>query len=146
MVPAKLVKKINRGEFVDMAELLKDIIEVERKQPASEGEFSEGHIGQAIFRREIPDFMSWPQCFSLYTAVVSSKFPDKARELWAYQATIINEFQWCAGGGWRLYDTAFRQHISSLESTDSSKSNQGLYSTKFLVYGGGGEQFCQSYM
>ena len=145
VVPAKLVKKITRGEFVDMAELLKDNIEAERRRLALEGEFSQGHIGQAMCRREVPDLMSWLQCFSLYAAVVASKFPDKARELWAYQATMISEFRRCGGGGWRLYDAAFRQHISSLESADFSKINQGLYSTTFLAYGGKG-QFCQSCM
>ena len=87
-------------------------------------------------RREVPDLMSWLQCFSSYAVVVSSKFPDKARELWAYQATMISEFWRCEGGGWRHYGTAFRQHISSLESSDFSKINQGLYSTMFLAYGG----------
>ena len=44
-----------------------------------------------------------------------------------------------------IINTAFHQHISSLESSDFSKINQGLYSTTFLVYGGKG-QFCQSCM
>lgn len=35
VVPAKLVKKVVTGDFVDMAELLKDNIEVERRQGAS---------------------------------------------------------------------------------------------------------------
>lgn len=34
-------------------------------------------------RRELPDFTSWLQCFSLYAAVVESQ--------WAYQATLIAE-------------------------------------------------------
>ena len=42
------MKMITSGEFLDMAELLKDNIEVERRWLASEGEFSQGHIGQAM--------------------------------------------------------------------------------------------------
>ena len=34
VVPAKLVRRIRRGEFVDMAELLKDNMEVERRRAA----------------------------------------------------------------------------------------------------------------
>ena len=42
-----------------------------------------------------------------------------------------------------LYDSAFRQHMSSLESTDFIRINQGLYSTMVLAYRGKG-QFCQN--
>ena len=145
IVPAKLVKKILKGEFVDMAELLKDNMEAERRRCSSEAESTQGHMGQTPCRREVPDLMSWLQCFSSYAAVVCSKYPEKAREMWAYQATMISEFRRCGGRGWRLYDTAFRQHAASLESTDFSKINQGLYTTTFLSYGGKG-QFCQSCM
>ena len=54
VVPAKLVKKITRGEFVDIAQLLKANIEAERRRLVSEGESSQGHIGQAMCRREVP--------------------------------------------------------------------------------------------
>ena len=138
VLPTKLVKKITRGDFVDMAELIKDNIEAERRRLASEGELSQVLIGQAICRREAPDLISWLQCFSSYAAVVCSKFPDTARELWTYQATMISEFWWCGGGGWRLSATIFCQHISLMESTDFNKINQGLYTTMFLAYGGKG--------
>lgn len=145
IVPAKLVKKILKGEFVDMAELLKDNMEAERRRCSTEAESMQGHIGQSSGRREVPDLMSWLQCFSSYAAVVCSKYPEKAREMWAYQATMISEFRRCGGRGWRLYDSAFRQHATSLETTDFSRINQGLYTTTFLAYGGKG-QFCQSCM
>ena len=89
--------------------------------------------------------MSRLQCFRVYATLICSKYPEKARELWAYQATMISDFGRSRGEGWWLYNTAFRQHISSLESTDFSKINQGLYSTTFLAHGGKG-QFCQSCM
>ena len=145
IVPAKLVKRILKGEFVDMAEFLKDNMEVERRRCSVEVDPLQGHIGQTSGRREVPDLMSWLQCFSSYAAVVCSKYPEKAREMWAYQAMMISEFRRCGGRGWRLYDTAFRQHATSLESTDFSRINQGLYATTFLAYGGKG-QFCQSCM
>ena len=145
VVPAKLVKKILKGEFVDMAELLKDNMEAERRRYSAEGEFGQNGIGQRGSRREVPDILSWVQCYSMYAAVICNKYPEKARELWAYQATLIGEHRRCGGRGWLLYDSAFRQHVSSLESTDFSRINQGLYSTTFLAYRGKG-QFCQNCM
>ena len=54
---------------------------------------------------------------------------------------MIAEHRKCGGRGWLLYDCAFCQQISSLESADFSKVNQSLYTTTFLAYGGRG-QFC----
>ena len=139
VVPAKLVKRILRGEYVDMAELLKDNMEVERRRTVAEAEEGRARIN----RREVPDMLSWLQCFSLYAAVVGSKFPEKFQDLWAYQATIIAEHRRCDGRGWRLYDAGFRQQIVSIESAEFGKLNQALYATTFLAYGSIG-QFCGS--
>ena len=131
-MPAKMVKRILKGEFIDMAEFLKDNAEAERRRATV------GESGQAVrgSRREIPDFESWLQCFSAYAAVICSRYPDKARELWAYQSFMIAEHRKCKGRGWLIYDSAFRQQITSLERVDFSKVNQSLYSTTFLAYGG----------
>ena len=137
VVPGRLVKKILRGEFVDMTELLKDNIEAERRRLAA----GDNTHGQRPSRREMPDFESWLQSFSAYAAVICSRYPHKGKELWAYQATMIAEHRKCGGRGWLLYDTAFRQQITSLEATDFSRINQSLYSTTFLAYRGRG-QFC----
>ena len=48
-------------------------------------------------RREVPDVLSWLHSFSLYAAVICSKFPHKARELWVYQALMIADHCWCGG-------------------------------------------------
>ena len=136
VVPAKLVKKILRGGFVDMADLLK---EAERRRYSQEQERGHASCGLTpYYRREIPDMLSWLHCFSLYTAVITSKYPHKARELWAYQATMVAEQRRCGGRGWLLYDAGFRQQLSSVEAADFSKINQSLYTATFLSYGGRG--------
>ena len=145
VVPAKLVKRIQKAEYVDMAELLKDNMEAERRRMLSDSAFPQSHLTNRPVRREIPDMLSWLQCFSLYAAVVASKYPEKARELWAYQATLIGEARRCGGRGWLLYDSAFRQQITSFDAVDFSKINQSLYSTTFLAYGAGAK-FCPECM
>ena len=91
VVPAKLVKRILKAEYIDMAELLKDNMEVERRRMLNDGGFPQSHFSGRPTRREVPDLLSWLQCFSLYAAVVTSKFPEKRNEHWAYQATLIGE-------------------------------------------------------
>ena len=138
VVPAKLVRRILRAEYVDMAELLKDNMEAERRRMQAEG--GTMHYQGRPSRREIPDIISWVQCFGLYAAVVTSRYPQKMKELLAYQTTIVSEARRLGGRGWLLYDSQFRQQMSSFESVDFSKINQSLYATTFLAYGGGGKQ------
>ena len=145
VVPVKLVKRIQKAEYVDMAELLKDNMEAERRRMLSDSAFPPTHFTNRPVRREIPDMLSWLQCFSLYAAVVASKYPEKAKELWAYQATLIGEARHCGGRGWLLYDSAFRQQITSFDAVDFSKINPSLYSTTFLAYGAGAK-FCPECM
>ncbi len=135
VVPAKLVKRILKGDYVDMAELLKDNMEVERRRAQVEGDGSQGQLMHRGNRREIPDMLSWLQCFSLYAAVVGSRYPEKSQDLLAYQALMIGEHRRCGGRGWLLYDAAFRQQITSLEAVRFAHLNQSLYATTFLAYG-----------
>ena len=146
VVPAKLVRRILKAEYVDMAELLKDNMEAERRRWRAEGGQPQGHFTQRTPRREIPDVLSWLQCFNLYAAVVTSEHPEKTRELLAYQALMISEARRCGGRGWLLYDAAFRQQIRSFDSVDFAKVNQSLYSTTFLAYGGGRAKLCPDCM
>ncbi len=141
VVPAKLVRRILRAEYVDMAELLKDNMEAERRRWQQEGASSQGPFMGRVTRREIPDVLSWLQCFTTYAAVVTARYPEKTRELLAYQAMIISEARRCGGRGWLLYDAAFRQQIRSFETVDFSRINQSLYSTTFLAYGSGRTRF-----
>ena len=115
---------------MDMAELLRDNMEVERRKAAGEGESSQGR------RREVPDILSWLQCFSLYAAVLGAHFPVKSKDLLAYQALMISEHRMCGGRAWILYDSAFRQQISDIREADFSRLNQSLYLTTFVAYGG----------
>lgn len=64
VAPTKLVKRIVRGEFVDMAKLLKHNMEADRMHSLAEGETSKAHIMQRANRREIPDLLSLLQCFT----------------------------------------------------------------------------------
>lgn len=134
VVPAKLVRR-----YIDMAELLKDNIEVERRRMQAGGGGMQHFQGRPS-RREIPDIISWVQCFGLYAAVVTSRHPEKTRELLAYQTMIVSEARRLGGRGWLLYDTQFRQQITSFDAVDFSGINQSLYATTFLAYGGGGRQ------
>ena len=58
-----------------------------------------------------------------FAGVVISRHPDKAKELYAYQALMIYEARCNSGKSRALYDSFFRQQIISLSDTDFGKMN-----------------------
>ena len=128
-VPVKLVTKIQRGgggDYVDMAELLRDNMEMEHRQPSD----AQG-IGRQG-RREMPDILSWITCFGMYVSVLCDKYPDKVRQMFAYQTIMVREARRCGGKGWLAYDMMFRQQAANNPKVDWSVINNSLYSTTFL--------------
>ena len=133
-IPYKIVKKITNGEFVDMAELLRDNIEAERRASVVEGQNPPKAAHTA--RREIPDLLSWVQCFGTFIAIMASVYPGKVRQLLAYQTLIIREGRRLGGNGWRSYNTMFRQQAALDPAVDWSKINSTLYAVSFVAQPG----------
>ena len=105
-VPYKLAEKILRGEFVDIAELLRDNLEAQRRAATA----THSTPASAPWsRRGVPDLLSWVQCFGTYMAAVVTKYPHRMKELLAYQTLIVREARRCGGRGWLAYDSFFRQ-------------------------------------
>lgn len=136
-VPAKLVAKILRGDFVDMAELLRDNLEADRR-----GSLCDTSEPSAVTpkhpRREVPDLLSWVQCFGTYMGVIASQYPDRVKPLLAYQTLIVREARRCGGRGWQSYDSMFRQQVAGRPDADWSKLNSTLYAVTFLAQAGTG--------
>ena len=140
-VPAKLVAKIRKGDFVDMADLLRDNIEASRRQADSEQHRCGGEGKKA--RWEIPDFLSWLQCFGVYASVVADQQPERFKELMAYQTIMIREARRCGGSGWLAYDSMFRQQAANARGTDWAKLNTSLYTVTFMQQHNGRGRTCQ---
>ena len=138
-VPAKLVGRILKGDFIDMSELLRDNLEAQRRgvfQEQSAGTLSVPAVGNRI-RREVPDLLSWVQCFGIYTAVLASKYPERVQKLLAYQTLIIREARRCGGKGWLSYDTYFRQQmVGEWRGDEWGRLNPYLFSSTFMALGG----------
>ena len=75
-VPHKLAARILRGEIVDMAELLRYNLEMQRRSSSLPSTQTASAATPAKNRREILDVLSWVQCFGTYMAIITSKYPD----------------------------------------------------------------------
>ena len=143
-VPAKLVGRILKGNFVDMAELLCDNLEAQRRGALHEtGSTSASSPTSSRHRREVPKLLSWVQCFSVYTAVVASKHPKRVQRLLAYQTLIVREARRCGRRGWLLYDVYFRQQMAGEWKGDKwGRLNPYLFSSTFLSLGSANHPNC----
>ena len=136
VVPPRLVAKIQKGEFLDMAELLKDNIEAERRRLSSSGGLMASLIqatARHAQRREVPDLMSWVQCFGMYASVLSEVHPELRKGLWAYQTMIVREARRSNFRGWQEYDMMFRQQEASAADLKWGSINNALYAVTFAA-------------
>ena len=94
-------------------------------------------------RHEVPDFMSWLQCFGMYVAVVANHKPERIKQLMAYQTIMIREARRCRGAGWQGYDTMFRQLAATTPDKDWGQLNSALYTVTFMAQQNGRGKTCQ---
>ena len=119
-LPNKLIKKILDLEYVDMSEMTLDA-EPEQVpgRPPTPGRPPVTNISQRVER------------YSLMAATLVSRFPEKAAELFAYQATIIRAERNYEAGRWVLYDRQFRREALARRDLNWSVTNPCLYNEAF---------------
>ena len=104
-VSNKLVKRIQEGQFIEIAELLPEQLAastVDEDQTKSSKSKS-----KAIF-----NILDWVQSFSLHTAIILQKQPGWVPDLIGYQALIIDAHQEFQDEGWIGYDRRFGQRVA----------------------------------
>ena len=112
-MPSRLVEKIRRREFVDLAEF---------PPAAPEGLSPMSNLPDQVLivqaadlkksQRRIADIAMWVWCFILYTRVVAMDRPDRVPELLAYMDGIIRASQRFVWPSWVEYDTRRPQGMS----------------------------------
>ena len=81
-IPARLVEKVQSGQFVELAELLPDHIGSLSGNPALDNE-SKTRSKQS--KHQVSTILEWVQCFSLYWTVIALKDPARLPDLLGYQ-------------------------------------------------------------
>jgi len=102
-VPAKLVKRVQEGYFIELSPNHLDCAEL------NTGIQSQSHRLQLP---EVSDIMEWVQCFGIYVAIISQSKPKRVADLIGYQSIIISASQIGYEGKWMTYDRRFRLKAS----------------------------------
>ena len=124
-LPPKIVRKIIALEFVEMAELRADIWPDESVTPEP------SHPPRRPGRPPVTTIRSWLECYGRMAAVLATRFPEKAAELWAYQAAILHAAHAYEGSNWVAYDRLYRREMLVKKDLNWSVPNPRLYSEAF---------------
>ena len=106
-IPDKLVRRIQDGRFINMADLLPDNLE------ATNSTDDDHSSNTKRKQQDVTQIMDWIQCFSTYIAVLSRAKPDRVVDLIAYLNLIINSQRRFQDFDWASYDRQFRQKASA---------------------------------
>ena len=91
----KLVERIHKWEFVDMAELLPECWGTVHNL-RSETELTQG-VSRPMAKKKMTGILTWVQSFAVYTSILASKHPEAVPELLAYLVCILQTSQGLGG-------------------------------------------------
>ena len=122
-LPSKLSRRILDLEFVEMSDLLPDSWQEEAQTLV---------VFDTQGRRSmVHDISQWIECFSRMAAVLSTRYPEKSPELWAYQASIVRAARNFEGTAWVAYDRQYRREALARRDLNWSQPNSRLYDEAF---------------
>ena len=82
-------------------------------------------------RAPVTDLNIWLDCYGRLAALLSTRFPEKAPEFWAYQSTIVRAARNYEGATWVAYDRQYRREALANKNLNWSVPNPRLYSEAF---------------
>ena len=106
-IPSRLMKRVEDGLFVEMAELLPSHLD------SADLNVNEGQVTSCKQLPTVTDIIDWIQCFAVYMAIISRHKPKRIADLLGYQSLIIGASMDCREGKWVIYDRRFRLKASA---------------------------------
>ena len=125
-LPPRVVKRILALEFTEMSELRADI------WPDDNGSSEEAATSRRrLGKSPVMDIRIWLECFARLAAVLVTRFPEKAPELWSYQTSIVKAAHTYEGSNWVSYDRQYRRNMLAKKDLNWSVPNNRLFSEAF---------------
>ena len=135
-LPAKLVKEVLSGEFMELSKLLPknfNSLQLLHDEPLTlTVENSVIRINKAK-ASSITNIEEWTSAFTAYMSVIISKHPNRAAELLEYLSLTRYAAKYHRGLGWCIYDVKFRQKAAANKSILWSVIDSQLWLKTFTV-------------
>ena len=126
-VPPKLMERIERGDFMEMCELIPEFWMAHKG--IEEGPTQ--RVARSKGRKQSQNIYVWLQSYVVYVAVIAGKHPARISELMAYMILIIKASQEYEGLASFMYDEAFRRQAAATGLTEWSKINPSIFTECF---------------
>ena len=110
-VPSELCIKTWKGEYVNLAKLLRRELRERASGQGSKVTINEQGTLELLPKstKQISNIHEWTDAFLIYMYIITKKKPGKARELIQYKATIREaESRSGSNDWWKIYDENFR--------------------------------------
>ena len=117
-VPPKLIKRIVAKEFIDMWELLPETWQLETEATCCHSKRPR--------RALVTDIGVWTECYATMAAILSSAYPSKAPQFFAYLHTITKASRTFESAAWATYDMAFRRQAANRGNLDTNSWNSSF--------------------
>ena len=125
-MPPKVVKRVLDLEFMEMAEL-KANIWVDEPSATEPNPICRLNASKP----PVTDMKIWLECYGRMAPLISTRFLDKAPELWVYQSTILRAAHNYEGANWVAYDQQHRRDMLARKDLNWSTPNSRLYNEAF---------------
>ena len=131
-LPVRLVERIQRGEFVEMRELLTDNIALLRQLEEVQPNTAVFHQSPGTHPRlrDISSILTWVYCFLAYCMVRTDD--QFVRGLLTYDRLGLREARRYGGSGWIEYDHIFRQQAATDPCIQWNALSPSLVALTFL--------------
>ena len=124
-IPSRLMKRVEDGLFVEMAELLPSHLD------SADLNINEWQVASCKRLPTVTDIVDWIQCFAVYMAFISRHKPKRIADLLGYQSLIIGASMDCREGKWVIYDRRFRLKASASQNAQWSVIDVTLWNMTF---------------
>ena len=80
-------------------------------------------------RPPVTDISQWVERYATMAALMATRFPHKAPELFAYLATVVRAERTYEAGRWVAYDRQFRREALARKDLNWSATDSRLFSS-----------------
>ena len=101
------------------------------QQPDDDSNKCCSHARKTPKRGPVTDILLWVECFSIMAGILTTRYPDRAQDLFAYQKTIVHASRSFSGDHWVTYDLCYRRQAAATKSLQWSNIDFSLYNETF---------------
>ena len=145
-LPTKLLHRMWARKYIDFGDLRAS----GKKQATLAPHYLQGHVLvlqmqelEGSSKRAVPDFTTWAQCYTIYTAAILMRQPERASDLMAYLFMNANNTRRYRWPSWLVYDQNFRQLMANTRDNMWAKTNPEIFTHCFINAQKSQESWCK---